>query len=328
MKLELYCPQVIYEQGQRQKQEDSIFPLQGDASEANRLFMVCDGLGGMEKGELASATVCHELSRAVMGKLAANDYYLTDAMLHAAVNSTYDLLETADDGKHTRMGTTLTFLCFHRGGCLAAHMGDSRIYHIRPRTGEILYRSVDHSLVQHLYDMGEISYYEMRTSPRRNIIIKAMLTLQEIRSTATVVHIADIQPDDYFYLCSDGMLEAMDDDELTAILQTHVSDEEKARELTARTAQNSDNHSAYLIHIKKVEHEAGDGRLLNDEAYARHCNKALNDPHKDVPWNTINPPLSDDDLEDEPAPAQKKGPKALLKSYLQLLHNFAHALKR
>ena len=287
MKFELYVPQAIHQLGQRKNQEDSIYPVNGQASADDRFFLVCDGMGGHDKGEVASAAVCQGLSQYIAENL-PQDAVLTDELFERALQQAFDSLDAADLAHEGKMGTTMTFLCLHKGGCLVAHIGDSRIYHLRPQTGQVLYRSRDHSLVQQLYELGEISYNEMGTSQRKNIILRAMQPYQEERTKATVVHITDIRPGDYFYLCSDGMLEQMEDDELLGILKGANSDEEKVAELVRRTEENADNHSAYLIHVKDVEHEAGDELLKSDEEVAHQRNKALHDDRKDLAWDGVD----------------------------------------
>ena len=209
MKFQLYVPQAIHQLGKRKNQEDTIYPVAGQATADDRLFIVCDGMGGHEKGEVASAAVCEGLSQAI-GELLPAGEALTDQQFESALTKAFDALDAADVAHEGKMGTTMTFLCLHKGGCLVAHIGDSRIYHLRPQSEQVLYRSRDHSLVQQLYELGEISYNEMGTSQRKNIILKAMQPFQEERSKATLVHITDILPGDYFYLCSDGMLEQME----------------------------------------------------------------------------------------------------------------------
>lgn len=286
MKFHLYTPQAIHQLGKRTNQEDTIYPIAGQAAEDSRLFLVCDGMGGHDKGEVASAAVCQGMSQAIEEMLPIGEA-LSDQQFGRALEQAFDTLDAADVAHEGKMGTTMTFLCLHKGGCLAAHIGDSRIYHLRPQSSQVLYRSRDHSLVQQLYELGEISYNEMGTSQRKNIILKAMQPFQEERSKATLVHITDVRPGDYFYLCSDGMLEKMEDDELLSILKMDVSDEEKAAELVKRTEENADNHSAYLIHIKDVEHEPGDEQFVSDEEEARRKNKALNDTRKDEVWDKV-----------------------------------------
>ena len=284
MKFRLYQPQAIHEVGRRKNQEDSIFPVLGTATSDSRLFLVCDGVGGYEKGEVASATVVNAFSDYVKSHCDLDSVF-PDGMFSAALSAAYDALDAVGGESESLMGTTFTMLCFHRGGCLAAHIGDSRIYHLRPFSsdtggdlkGAILYRSRDHSLVQQLFEMGEITYEEMKTSPKRNVVLRAMSPHQEARSKAELVHITDIRPGDYFYVCTDGMLEQMEDDTLLEILaDKQTDDSQKCQQLLELTSYNGDNHSAYLIHIESVENEENDGLLPNYEAQARAANKVLN----------------------------------------------------
>lgn len=271
MKIEIYQPQAIWELGQRDNQEDSIFPAFGKATDDDRLFILCDGMGGHEHGEVASQTVCKAMSDTI---LSLSKLSFTDDDLLYALQAAYRQLDCLDNSHLKKMGTTLCLLYFHQGGLTAAHIGDSRIYHIRPKENRILYQSRDHSLVYDLYQAGEISYEEMRTSPQKNIITRAIQPGEESRVRPAIVHIADIQPGDYFYICSDGMLEQMDNDGLCRLLSSDGPDEKKRMQLIAATSDNKDNHSAYLIHIKEVVREAGDDFLLDDEQTSK--DNALN----------------------------------------------------
>ncbi len=270
MKYKLFPPQAIYELGQRSNQEDNIFPAMGRATADDRLFIVCDGMGGHEHGEVASQAVATTIGQTLTRAL-ADEPRLTDDSINRAIAAAYERLDQLDRGEARKMGTTLTLLCLHRGGVTAAHIGDSRIYHLRPNEGEILYCSRDHSLVMDLYQAGEITRDEMRTSPQKNIITRAMSPGEEGHARADIIHIADVRPGDYFYLCSDGMLEQMEDDELLALISDNTTDSEKRETLIRATAGNKDNHSAYLIHVERVEKEPGDEALIDDERIAR-CN--------------------------------------------------------
>ena len=277
----IYPPQSIHEIGQRPNQEDAI------AQWDNRLFVLCDGMGGHERGEVASQTV----SQALVAWFRDNvnpDEPFTDDQLRAALEYAYTELDKFDDDSPRKMGTTLTLLYIHAQGITAAHIGDSRIYHIRPisspKLGEvrrglnegILYQSRDHSLVFDLLQSGEITCDEMTTFTQKNIITRAIQPGQENRVRPDIIHITDVLPGDWFYMCSDGMLELMDRDSdlLTATLTSHAPDVLKRDQLLQDTKNNQDNHSAWLIHIKDVIHEDGDETLVNEEPTAR-CN-ALN----------------------------------------------------
>ena len=306
MRYELYLPLAIHELGQRQNQEDTIFPVKGEATSDNRLFIVCDGMGGHEKGEAASNLVCQSISQYFQSRHVTPDQGLSDDTLREALQYAYTQLDQADDGAAKKMGTTLTFLYLHRDGATMAHIGDSRIYHIRPFSSSTgggregaLYQSRDHSLVFELFQAGEITYDEMRTSPQKNIITRAMQPGEDNRVRADIVHTTDIKPGDYFYLCTDGMLEEMENEELASILSADISDEEKCQRLILATADNKDNHSAYLIHIKDVIREEGDETKPNDEATSRY--NAIKLMHKRI--EEENQTVTPSNTEDEARPA-------------------------
>ena len=263
MKISLYPPLSIHEIGQRPNQEDSI--IQWD----NRLFVLCDGMGGHEKGEVASQTVCQSLTTWFEKNVNLEDSF-TDDQLREALEYTYQQLDKFADDNPKQMGTTLTLLYINMQGVTAAHMGDSRIYHIRPNNGT-LYQSRDHSLVFDLFQAGEITYEEMATFPQKNIVTRAMTPGEDNRMRPDIIHISDIQPGDYFYMCSDGMLEQMNNDQLVALLSSQLTDEEKKNKLIEFTKGNQDNHSAWIIHIKDVIKEDADEQLVNEEPTAR-CN--------------------------------------------------------
>jgi protein phosphatase len=111
----------------------------------------------------------------------------------------------------------------------------------------------------------------MQNFAQKNIVTRAMTPNEDNRMRPDIIHITDIQPGDYFYMCSDGMLEQMNNNELAALLSSDVSDEEKRQRLIAATANNQDNHSAWLIHVKDIIREEGDEQLINEEPTAR-CN--------------------------------------------------------
>lgn len=265
MRISLYPPLSINEIGQRSNQEDSIIQWN------NRLFVLCDGMGGHEKGEVASQTVCQSLVKWFEEHIKDNSF--SDDKLREALEYAYAELDRFDDGNPRKMGTTLTLLYIYNKSITAAHMGDSRIYHIRPSKHDegILYQSRDHSLVFDLFQAGEISYDEMATFSQKNIVTRAMTPGEDNRMRPDIIHITDVQPGDYFYLCSDGMLEQMSNDELISVLISDTTDEEKKKKLIESTVNNQDNHSAWLIHIENVVKEEGDEALENEESTSR-CN--------------------------------------------------------
>lgn len=273
MKIAIRQPQAIYELGQRDNQEDSIWPLQGQATDQDFFFILCDGMGGHEHGEVASRIVSQSLAQYLRDHVNLEEI-VSDQVLGEALEAAYQALDQADDEAAKKMGTTLCLLLFHRGGLTTIHIGDSRIYHVRPSAKKLLYQSKDHSLVYDLYQAGEISYEEMATSPQKNIITRAMQPGKDNRCKPSVVHITDLRPGDYLYICSDGMLEQMDNDALCQLFSSQDSDEAKRQQLIEATKGNKDNHSAYFVGIASVSSGEGDESLLDDEQTSK--DNALN----------------------------------------------------
>ena len=247
----------LQELGQRQNQEDSLFPALCKSTPDDRLFVLCDGMGGHEKGEVASATVCETISGTILSEWNPNEA-LSDELFLQALSAAYDALDAKDNGEERKMGTTLTFLCLHTNGATVAHIGDSRVYQLRPASkkspARIVFRTQDHSLVNDLVKIGEITEEEAKHHPQKNVITRAMQPCQEHRAKADIAHLTDIQPGDYFYMCSDGMLEETSDENiLNIITKPNVTDEKKLERLRQVTEDNKDNHTAHLIHIDNVE---------------------------------------------------------------------------
>ena len=247
----------LQELGQRANQEDSLFPALGKSTSDDRLFILCDGMGGHEKGEVASATVCETISRVVLSAWHPGEA-LSDELFLQALSAAFDALDAKDNGEERKMGTTLTFLCLHANGATVAHIGDSRIYQLRPASdttpAHVVFRTQDHSLVNDLVKIGEITEEEAKHHPQKNVITRAMQPCQEHRAKADIAHLTDIQPGDYFFMCSDGMLEqSTDDNILNIITKPNVSDEQKLEMLRRVTEENKDNHTAHLVYIDKVE---------------------------------------------------------------------------
>ncbi len=239
-------------------QEDNMFPEHTKATEADRLFILCDGMGGHDAGEVASSIVCQTMSSSILSSAPEPEGPFTEEDLKKSISDAFDALDAHDDGtSEKKMGTTMTLLKLYNGGCYIAHMGDSRVYQIRPgKTAgdtKIIFRTEDHSLVNDLVKIGELTPEEARHSNRKNVITRAMQPNLERRPRADIYHTVDIAPGDYFYLCSDGMLENMEDHQLCYYFSNEAGDDTKKTEsLLMATQENKDNHSAIIVHILEV----------------------------------------------------------------------------
>lgn len=197
MRIEILQPQGINELGSRQNQEDCLFPAVESATTDSRLFMVCDGMGGHEHGEVASRLVCDVLSEYLKEHWTDGDA-LSDDVLHDAIDEVFRRINALDDGSTRQMGTTLTLVALHRGGITMGHIGDSRIYHLRPQECRILYKSRDHSLAYDLFLSGEITLDEMTHHDKKNVITRAIMPGMERQPKMDIAHTTDLRPGDYF----------------------------------------------------------------------------------------------------------------------------------
>lgn len=301
MKIEIGSIYSFHQIGQRDNQEDYRWPATDRPGAETAAFAVCDGVGGAQKGEVASAAVCGRIGQ-LMASHSPSDHF-SDEDFARLLNQCYGALDEASDETNRGMGTTLTFLAFHDDGALAAHIGDSRIYQIRPSEG-IIYRSEDHSLVNALLRSGNITPEEVKTHPRRNIITRCMNANDGVRDRdeATVVNLRDIKPGDYFLLCSDGVTSEMEDPDLIDLYASPLSDEEKWRILAEKSSGSADNNTAIQIRITGVEG-------ADDEPDA-----AL---EEDTPTGTRKLPRKDDSVHDL-SPLPEKKPSGLKSFFTRL----------
>lgn len=248
-------PLSFSEIGRKDNQEDYLFPQEADTD--TRVFIMCDGMGGHDNGEVASKTAA-----TVLGDYLTSCTQVDIPTFEAGLQKAYDALDAIDTKSAKKPGTTMTCLCLNEDSYLVAHIGDSRIYHIRPSLynaetgrGGILYQSSDHSLVNDLLKAGELTEEEARDFPQKNIITRAMQPHLEKRYKADVYLFDDIQSGDYFFLCCDGVLEQLSNEDLCRILSEKKSnDAQKLAQIKEICdGKTRDNYTCWLIPIDKVK---------------------------------------------------------------------------
>ena len=311
--LNAYCLQDI---GKRETQEDRFFPpfidpcssddisrdwsfYDGRPHTDDRLFILCDGMGGHDRGEIAAQVVVQTMSKTIT-ESAPIEGDFSDAMLRYAVDEALDALEALDDPLEVRkMGTTMTVLKFHAAGATIGHIGDSRVYHFRPastgknsnatkdlqedhsdrdtqgsrstksgksRKAAVLFRTDDHTMANFLVHSGAMTPAQALTSPKRHVLTRSMTCCKDFRPEVEIAHIKDIQPGDVFLLCSDGMYETLDDEQLCDILTNpNYSGAQCAEELLKASADSHDNHTAIIVKVKDIIN-GGKGDKGSDEA--------------------------------------------------------------
>jgi PPM family protein phosphatase len=222
---------------QREHNEDSFL-------ERAPLFVVADGMGGAEAGEVASQAVVEVFERAfAAGELPG----ALEATVEAANEHIYAMAQ--EDRSRAGMGCTTTAAYAADGILTAAHVGDSRLYRLRGDAFEQL--TDDHSLVAGLVRLGQLTPEEAEHHPQRSVILRAVGV--EPKVEVDVIH-HELEPGDLYLACSDG-LSGMVRDEVTAeTLRMFDSLDEAAALLIelANAAGGSDNITAVLFRIGRV----------------------------------------------------------------------------
>ncbi|HEX2252840.1 MAG TPA: Stp1/IreP family PP2C-type Ser/Thr phosphatase [Thermoanaerobaculia bacterium] len=201
-----------------------------DIDEANRLYLVADGMGGHRYGEVASRVAVAAIREFVRERLAGDDTwpFALDAglrrhsnLLRTAVREAHRKVLSAIQADHRLYGMGTTLVGFYLDGEVAAvaHVGDSRAYRLRGGALELL--TQDHTWVNEQVVAGFLSEDQARIHPLKNVVTRA---LGGERDVAVDVREIQVQPGDLYLLCSDGLTTMLADSEIAAL--THAAAEE------------------------------------------------------------------------------------------------------
>jgi serine/threonine protein phosphatase PrpC len=271
MRILLYPPLAIHERGQRQANQDCIYPrlkARADRKSASRLFLVCDGVGGAARGADASRIVC-----ATIAKHLKDRDSITDKDIEMAVSAAEQALDrfVRKHADAEGMATTLAMLFLQDGGATVAHIGDSRVYHFRQ--GEVKFKTSDHSLINELLASKVITAEQVASHPGRHVISRAVMSRRK-PAEPEIAHLRDVQAGDYFFLCSDGVVESFSDADLAGLMgRDDLSNDEKMANIQATCrASSRDNSSAWLLQVSSIspaKTEAGSENQKKDGWWAR-----------------------------------------------------------
>jgi serine/threonine protein phosphatase PrpC len=220
------------------------------------LFVLADGMGGAQAGEVASQTAVGVFSAEGGLPDGPGTYEERLAALVARANvSVYS--QAQSDDQFAGMGTTLTVAYVGEDDLAIAHVGDSRFYVLRD--GELTQLTDDHSLVGELVRRGQISAEEAEDHPQRSIITRAL----GIEGEVVVDHFSwPVRDGDVFLLCSDGLTGMVPDARVAAIIAGAPSLAVAAQQLVhaANEAGGRDNITVILFRVEEVT--PGEGALV------------------------------------------------------------------
>lgn len=176
------------------------------------LFVVCDGMGGHDRGELASSTACATIRDSVAAWPRSSRVGVARDLLVGAIHAANRRVHRLGSGER-RPGTTVAAILRARDRFVIAHVGDSRVY--RLRRGVLVQLTRDHSLANYLVDRGRLQPEMAADFPQRHVVTRALGTRSDVEID---VQVAPVLPGDVFLLASDG-LEVLGPDDLRACLQ-------------------------------------------------------------------------------------------------------------
>lgn len=177
----------------------------------NGLLCIADGMGGHRSGEIASKMALQSISKRWKGWKSPEDIVNSIQEVHLELEN-YTELHPENKG----MGTTIAGLWLNAEHCNVFNVGDSRVYSVQ--SDGIQQISKDQSLVWQLVEQGVLSKEEARVHPLRNILLECIGGGRSTSSVEVVVKSLEMKEKQTFLLCSDGLYDALSDEEIAACL--------------------------------------------------------------------------------------------------------------
>lgn len=233
----------------RDHNEDSVIVVKNASGEY--MMAVADGMGGHRGGEIASSIAISHIGKrfseiSSIGNKEDAVNWIKDVVSEANV-SIYKY--TSENPESTGMGTTLVLAVLTRDFLLFGNIGDSSGYVFR---NEKLHKiTTDHTLVNLLVKSGELTEEEAKEHPRKNVLMRAL------GATTTVeMDIFDVETDvDGIMLCSDGLTNMLDDEQISKVLSENSSIEDRLNKLIVKSNNRggTDNISVTFLETKVNE---------------------------------------------------------------------------
>lgn len=222
--------------------QDFVYASEEPVGNLPNLFVVADGMGGHRAGDFASRYTVEIIQKSIRANRERNPIKIIRMAIETA---NMKVLEKANSDENLAgMGTTVVVATVVENYIYVANVGDSRLYLIRDEIQQI---TRDHSLVEEMVRMGEINREQARNHPDKNIITRAV----GVRSRVSIDFFdMKLEKDDTVLMCSDGLSNMLEDEEIKEIIRTGSHDlPEIALQLIGRANQNGgrDNIAVVLI---------------------------------------------------------------------------------
>ena len=225
----------------RKLNQDYVFASQEPIGNLSNVFIVADGMGGHKAGDYASKYTVETIVAQIQKSFEKNHVKILSKAIETA--NAHLREKSLEDEKYEGMGTTVVVATIIGKYLQIANVGDSRLYVVNEEIKQI---TRDHSLVEEMVRMGGIGREEARNHPDKNIITRAIGVSDKVEIDFFSV---ELKPGDIILMCSDGLTNMLEDEEIRKILKGSDDLESKAGELV-KTANNNggkDNIAVILI---------------------------------------------------------------------------------
>jgi len=235
----------------RENNEDKyeFFVPTGDDDLAWRgmVFVVCDGMGGHEAGQIASELACKTFIDVYRNHPAEDPAEAARSAANAANRFVLDVARAVPSRRG--MGTTLSALFILQDKAVITQVGDSRVY--RLRDGALAQLTVDHTWVEETVAMGTMPREQAEAHQYRHVLTRAIGTEPDVQ---TDVFVEDVREGDTYLLCSDGLTNHVSNEEIEGVLQK-AGPAEAAWSLVAKAlvGGGSDNTTAIVVRVEALE---------------------------------------------------------------------------
>ena len=244
-------------------------PLNADSflADAGRgIFVVADGVGGAEAGEVASQTAVDVLNDAFQHKVDDNDDVedLMELAIQRANSSIHQMAQ--DNPRFSMMATTVVALHVEGNRATIGHVGDSRLYRVTP-DGNLHRETDDHSIVEEEVRAGRMTPEQAANHPSKNVISRALGAEESVEADMKVIEIEDGSA---FLLCTDGITRHLPDYELRDLMTSKGTPAQLCEEMKRRCYQRGaeDNLTAVIVQVgtpKFERHEIGEESTVSFE---------------------------------------------------------------
>lgn len=230
----------------RKVNQDYVFSCHEPVGNLSNLFIVADGMGGHQAGDFASSYSVKKFLESVSASLQNRPHKIFEDAIRYANR---ELVEKSKENPELRgMGTTMVALTISGGKAYVANVGDSRLYLMEEKLTQI---TIDHSLVQEMIRLGQLTKEDARNHPDKNIITRAVGAGKDITPEFFEF---PLTKDSVILMCSDGLSNMVADEQIAVLLKNGKTPEKIGKKLieTANKNGGTDNIAVIVINSGEV----------------------------------------------------------------------------